>query len=434
MPVPIVCLDARLRQFALIFRRCFNRPQRQYFVIVLLGLMLCQEHRTLTGLQRQVAEQTSLSGLSRFFSDAPWSAESVAETWLAYFRTQLEPLVEAERRRQRQTQSKKRGRPKQPIVTGYLIGDDSTQHKRKGRQMEGLGRHHSTTDGKRVVGHSLVQGLYVLLGRRCPLAPQLYRQRTTCEAEGVAFRSKIDLMEALILGFEPVLGTQTHVLLDSWYAAKRLWQAARHRGFLITTGLKVNRAVRVDDPMSQSGWRWQTLSDYAVRLTAEDYSRETWPSQTEARTVYVHTLQTRVRKLYRCQLIVVRESLDAPLSEARYFASSDLAAGRAQLLAHLAARWEVETLFADTKEELGLDQYQLMNATAIVRFWTLVMAAYLFLDQERARLQAERQCHVTIGAARREVQRRHRHHLIDWLSNHLVAGGSRDALYRRLAA
>ncbi len=67
----------------------------QYFVIVLLGLMLSQEHRTLTGLQRQVAEQTSLSGLSRFFSDAPWSAESVAETWLAYFRTQLEPLVEA---------------------------------------------------------------------------------------------------------------------------------------------------------------------------------------------------------------------------------------------------------------------------------------------------------------------------------------------------
>ena len=95
MPVPIVCLDARLRQFALTFRRCFNRPQMQYFVIVLLGLMLSQEHRTLTGLQRQVAEQTSLSGLSRFFSDAPWSAESVAETWLAYFRTQLEPLVEA---------------------------------------------------------------------------------------------------------------------------------------------------------------------------------------------------------------------------------------------------------------------------------------------------------------------------------------------------
>ena len=241
-------------------------------------------------------------------------------------------------------------------------------------------------------------------------------------------------MEALILHFEPVAGTQTHVLLDSWYAAKRLWHAARQRGFLITTGLRVNRFLRVDDPTSETGWRWQRLSDYAARLTTEDYSVETWPSQTQMRRVYVHTVQTRVRKLYRCQLIIVRDSLDAPLAQARYFASADLKADRALLLAHLATRWEVETLFADAKEELGLDQYQLMSAQAIVRFWTLVMAAYLFLDEERARLRAERQRHVTLGEARREVQRCHRRHLIDWLSNHLAAGGSRDALYRRLAA
>lgn len=48
--------------------------------------------------------------------------------------------------------------------------------KPKGRKMEGLGKHHSTTYDQRIVGHSLVQGLYVLLDRTCPLAPQLYRQ------------------------------------------------------------------------------------------------------------------------------------------------------------------------------------------------------------------------------------------------------------------
>jgi hypothetical protein len=42
------------------------------------------------------------------------------------------------------------------------------------------------------------------------------------------------------------------------------------------------------------------------------------------------------------------------------------------LLAHIAARWDIEVLFGDGKEELGLHQYQLMSATAIVRFWTLV--------------------------------------------------------------
>jgi len=63
--------------------------------------------------------------------------------------------------------------------------------------MAGLGKHHSTTQEKRIVGHSLVQGLYLLLSRRCPLAPHLYRQEAVCEAEEVAFQSKIAQMETL---------------------------------------------------------------------------------------------------------------------------------------------------------------------------------------------------------------------------------------------
>ena len=55
-------------------------------------------------------------------------------------------------------------------MTGYLIGDDSTMHKVRGKKMAGLGKHYSTTAGTQVVGHSLVQALYVVQGRHCPLA------------------------------------------------------------------------------------------------------------------------------------------------------------------------------------------------------------------------------------------------------------------------
>jgi hypothetical protein len=51
-----------------------------------------------------------------------------------------------------------------------LIGDDSTMEKVRGKKMAGLGKHHSTTAGTRVVGHSLVQALYVVQGRHCPLS------------------------------------------------------------------------------------------------------------------------------------------------------------------------------------------------------------------------------------------------------------------------
>lgn len=434
MPIPIVCLDVCLRQFVAAFDRCFNKPQRKYLVTVLLALMLCQEAHTLSGLLRQVAEDTRLSGLSRFLAVAPWSTEALVGTWLERFRNQLRPLVEAEHRRQRGTWPRRPGRPTATVVTGYLIGDDSTMVKRKGKKMAGLGRHYSTSEGKPVTGHSLVQGLYVLLGRRCPLAPQLYRQKTVCEAEGVPFRSKVELVLEMIHTFQPVAGTLTHVLLDSWYSAKCIWKAARERGFLITTGLRSNRWLRVEDATTPQGWRWQKLSDYAAGLTSQDYQLVTWPNQSRERQVYAHVVSTRVRKLYRCQVVIVRERLDAPLSEAHYWASSDWEADLPTLIGHMAARWDIEVLFADAKELLGVDQYQVMGATAILRFWTLAMAAYLFLDEQRYQLSQLEHQHVTIGDARRDVQHIHRQHLLDWIYQQFQAGLLPQAVCDRLAA
>jgi DDE superfamily endonuclease len=434
MPVPIICLDEEVRHFAERYREHLSKPQYQHFVTVLLGLMQCEGRRVLSELLRQVGEAPSLAGLSRFLSCAPWDEQWIAEQWLRQFRDHLQPQVSAEVARKVQAQPKRRGRPKVPLVTGYLIGDDSTMHKPKGKKMQGLGKHHSTTHEHQVVGHSLVAGLYVLLGRRCPLAPRLYRQQKICKKEEIAFQSKINVMERLIRTFEPITGTVTHVLLDSWYSAKVLWKAARERGFLITTGIKSNRSLRIVDESQPQGWRWQELREYAASLRVEDYVQLSWPRGQQPETVYVHVISTRVRKLYCCQVIIIRRSLQEPLSQARYWASSDLEADPATLLEHIAARWDIEVLFGDSKEELGLDQYQLMSATALLRFWTLAMLAYIFLEEERDRLQQHCQHAVTIGQARREIQRRHRRTVLNWLHGQFLSGVQPDSLYELFAA
>jgi SRSO17 transposase len=148
----------------------------------------------------------------------------------------------------------------------------------------------------------------------------------------------------------------------------------------------------------------------------------------------VHVVSTRVRKLYCCQVIIVRRSLQEPLSQARYWASSDLEASAERLLEYISARWEIEVLFADGKEELGLDQYQLMSATALVRFWSLALLAYACLDEERVRLQASWQRHVTIGETRRELQRLHRRAFLLWLQQRFREGDTPDSLFELLSA
>jgi hypothetical protein len=63
--------------------------------------------------------------------------------------------------------------------------------------------------------------------------------------------------------------THTYVLVDSWYLNKRLWKAARLRGWDITGGVKSDRRVRLED--SQGIVTWPTVSEYAHSLSAEDF-------------------------------------------------------------------------------------------------------------------------------------------------------------------
>jgi hypothetical protein len=140
MPLPIICLDADVRQFAEQFRSVFSKPQYEYFVTVLLGLLECEGRRTLSGVVSRVAQPPSLSGLSRFLSEAPWIAEALVVIWLEQFRAEMQPMVAAQREQQRQAHPKRRGRPKEPFVIGYLIGDDEGVEQTERAQNGGLGQ------------------------------------------------------------------------------------------------------------------------------------------------------------------------------------------------------------------------------------------------------------------------------------------------------
>ncbi len=433
MPKPIVCLSDRLRQFLETFRPCFSGRQWKYFVIVLLGLVEGEGRSTLQGFRRCVGERVSLSGLSRFLSRWPWSPAEVAAAWQARFRQQMEPWVRAEHRRRRAQRPKRRGRPRATVVTGYLIFDDSVHTKPKGRKMGGLGRHYSGTEKRMVCGHCLFTGLYLLLGRRCPLQPRLYRQKAVCEREGVPFRSKVDMAVEEIEQFQPVPGTHTHLLVDAWYHCRRVRKAAQTRGWDLSGGLKRNRKMRV---MAEDGSRqWVTLAEYAASLGPEDWEVATWPSRQGGHTLYVHAIRTWVRKLGPTLVLITRLSLDDPPEKARYWGSTLVEARAQSVLNILALRWDIEIFFEDCKDLLGSDHYQLMSATAILRFWTLLACLACFLEEHRAQLQAERPGeHVTLGDARRDLQAEHQRNLLAWLEERFRSGATAEQLFACLVA
>ncbi len=463
MPHPIVCQDERLRQYLQTFQALFSRPQYKHFVTVLMGLLLGESGHTLSHLHRAVSGKNSLSSLSRFLSEAPWDHQCINQYNFSRFCEVMQARIGEERQRKLTEikKQKRRGRRSIPPVTGYLIGDDSTMFKPKGVKMQGIGKHHSTTHDTQVTGHSLVQCLYTVLDRSYPLEPLLYRQKKTAEKEAVSFSSKIDLMIQQIQNFTPPSGTTTHVLLDSWYNCKPIWKAAIDRGFKITTGIRRNRWLRVSCEVTEDhpkDWKWQRLDDYAASLPESAYQQCSWPRNSKKK-VWVHVVDTRVRKLYRCQIIIVRKNLNDPISAVRFWVTSDLDADAQTCIDVISIRWEIEVFFEDMKELLGIDQYQIMTSTALLRYWTLCWIAFSFLEEIRNDLkqnkhkevqidskiemveeyeinldECRKQHKATLGQARRKVQETHQGLFLEWVYHHALSGTPVKDLHALLAA
>jgi deoxyadenosine/deoxycytidine kinase len=66
-----------------------------------------------------------------------------------------------------------------------------------------------------------------------------------CEEVNMAFASKPELARALVDAFEPLPGTQTYVLTDSWYPSRQLLETCQKRGFHLISAVKSDRKFRV---------------------------------------------------------------------------------------------------------------------------------------------------------------------------------------------
>ena len=101
-------------------------------------------------------------------------------------------------------------------------------------------------------------------------------------------------------------------------------------------------------------------------------------------------------------------------------------------------RWDIEVFFEDTKELLGIDQYQLMTTTALLRYWTVCWVAFSFLEEVRYQLKQQNNKkevqHATLGEARYHVQKIHDKLFLKWVYKHALSGTPVEELFTSLVA
>jgi len=82
-----------------------------------------------------------------------------------------------------------------------------------------------------------------------------------------------------------------------------------------------------------------------------------------------------------------------------------------QVVGHAAQHQAIEVLFADFKELMGSDHYQMRSVRAIVRFWAVGLYACQFLDEVRATHRRTWGEYLALGQARQQIRESHREEL-----------------------
>ena len=360
MIIPVTGLPDDLAAYLETYNDILSKPQRSHFQTYVVGLITCEGKRTITNINATILPEKRKddTSVSRFASEYKWSEDKVDQQRVVQAREEITSWLN----------NRQGDRP----VTAYLIFDDST-HENTGDQIAGVGSFRSGGGykwGKKMVSSLLRVGPFSV-----PYWGDLYLKKEYCEAEGLVFRTTTEMVREQIMRFEPLPGTETCVLLDSWCSG---WpvvgdvKAREDEGFYLIGGLKKSRNIYRRDGSKVS------LKTRARELERQHYER----IKGNGRTFYVHRYEGKVSRAggAPCVVLICRNDLAAPQDEPFFILCTRTDLTTQQIIVRYLKRWGIETGYRNGKQLLGQDEYQGRSALGAIRHCCLGRVAYTYLE------------------------------------------------------
>lgn len=309
----------------------------------------------------------------------------------------------------RASRRRKRGKAKK--------GQRSKNKKTKtDKTMEAVGWIHDPVSGKNIRGHQYLTAVIEFRGVVIPFGIRLYVKKDLCRDIGVKFKKTTQLAADLIDSFEPPKGVKVLVEFDSYYLCPTVVNACRQKGFHFVSTLKSNR----------------NLFKNGRKLKAGKYGKKVFRGKKAKKTLalvkgdkvtryrYVDVGWLTVGKLGDVHLVYSRRQGDKNMLAV---VTDDPKLSASEMITAYAARWSIEVFFKDTKQLLGLGQYQNGTYSAAVTHLHLVCFAYALLthvaiEAERAKGKKKRKSAVSLSTAglQNELRRVVWNDLSDYLS------------------
>lgn len=378
------------------FRHHFGAPAFEHFKRYVLGLIL-SENFTVEGINRIFIQAGHPSSLNRFLTAGIWKHQDVNDARVDMLKAQGALAGK-----------------------GWLAIDDTLTHK-TGKKMEGVGIFWDHSEKRYVLAHNIVTAELVSpKGDSHPIEFRLYLKEAQALEKRVPFKTKIELAQDLV---EDALGRGLEIqgaLFDNWFASKDFIKFLQARKLHWVTRLKSDRNVKIKG-------RYVAISKFAADLPRGSFRRV----DIGDRVYQIFSKAVDLKGVGQVRVLISYDNEEFSGSPA-YFATDEIRWEGTRILKTYSKRWNIETFFRDSKQNLGLEDYQLRSLWGIKRHWYLIFLAYSLQVSGLFGIHPNpRRGFPTLGKLITKTTREVFSGLVEWITNQLNHGQSQEEICRK---
>jgi len=394
MPV-VTQIPQQLEKALETFRPHFGAPAFEHFKRYVLGLVV-SENLTVEGINRIFVQTGHPSSLNRFLTAGIWRQQEVNDTRIDLLRTHG-ALGDK----------------------GWLAIDDTLTHK-SGRKMDGVGIFWDHSEKRYVLAHNIVTAEFVNpRGDSHPLDFRLYLKEEQSRQKRIPFKTKIELAQELV-EYAVRCGLEIQgALFDNWFASKDFIKFLQDKGLHWVTRLKSDRNIKIKG-------RYVAIREFGATLPRQSFKKV----QIGDRTYRIFSKAVELKGVGQVRVLISYDNEEFSGTPA-YFATDRIRWEGTRILKTYAKRWNIETFFKDSKQNLGLEDYQLRDLRGIKRHWYLIFLAYsllvsgLFGTEKKPRGKSP-----TLGDLITKTTTKVFSELVEWIARELNRGRSQEDICR----
>ena len=271
-----------------------------------------------------------------------------------------------------------------PGETIDLILDDHRIAKR-GRAMARLSKIWDHKHQRFVHGHIVLFAAVCFRGVVMPLRLHLQKPKGQPASEyAPRYRKLTDLAAEMVGQFQPPVagpngpGLKVRVLFDAFYLCPRVVKACERRGFAWFSVAAKNRRFRRDGETGHAAGKCRKIADIAPGLLRHHGRFVRMKRSRRTAKLRIARLDGHLSRIGRVRLVVSKRPHEAWRTTVAIVTNATGTDARA-IVAIYQRRWNIEVLFKDLEQSLGLGDYQMLHERAIVNHLHLVCLAHLLL-------------------------------------------------------